>query len=151
MRMVSLCSAGNDFEADMHMDLVRSPPDLGQVTSVAWDQNMTLTFQDQQIHVSMRIDDRNTMTFEFFSNNLGSKVIQEKPYGYLRALTWAQRQKVYLRVKKWYHRLRVVTSSTVAFPRISSTFRSRTAYGFNRPPPVHVRSWEKLHTGEGKH
>ena len=60
LRLVLLCSSGQDASIDMHTGLLRSPVGL----KVTRDQNFTLTFPGQQIYVSMRPYEKNMMKFE---------------------------------------------------------------------------------------
>ena len=78
--MVSMCSSGQDGSIYMHIYLLRSPFELKVI-----GEKFDIDFPGSKAHVSMSLDEGNTMAFELLLRLQRST--DEKPYGYLRSLT----------------------------------------------------------------
>ena len=153
MRVISLCSACQDKSIDMDIELRRSIIGLGvtnqlicilnvfgrQLTlrSRDWGQALTLTFRGSRTYASIRLDVRNTATFDLLRQRSSFRNHMRKIYVSLRSSAWTQRSTVEPRCWK------LIQSASSSHERHARFFSRKSKSSperlgtSNRSPPKH--------------
>ena len=126
--MISLYSAGQDAWYAWYAYLSYRLPVDPKITwhEVTWYQFWPWIFRDQQIHVLMRLEKRNTIVLKILFKRSSIKSYSRKAYD-----CWCRPdlrgQQLSSGQKKKFFRLCLVTGSTLLFSRSCSSIRGRMA------------------------